>query len=38
MELDKTCIATGNTKEDYLTRKKFISDFYALWIAANTTK
>lgn len=38
MELDKTGIATGNTKEDYLARKKFISDFYASWNAANTTK
>ena len=38
MELDKKGIATGSTKEDYLVRKKFISDFYAAWNAANTTK
>jgi hypothetical protein len=38
MELDKNGIATGSTKEDYLARKKFISDFYVNWIAANTTK
>ena len=38
MELDKNGIATGATKEDYLARKSFISDFYALWNAANTTK
>ena len=38
MELDPNGIATGNTKEDYLARKKFISDFYANWIVANTTK
>ena len=28
----------GVEKEDYLARKKFIADFYANWIAANTTK
>ncbi|MDR2204662.1 MAG: hypothetical protein LBE36_00640 [Flavobacteriaceae bacterium] len=38
MELDKNGIATGATKEDYLMRKKFISDFYARWIAANISK
>ena len=38
MELDKKGIATGSTKENYLARKKFISDFYAAWNAANTTK
>jgi len=38
MELDKKGIATGSTKEDYLVRKKFISDFYSAWNAANTTK
>jgi hypothetical protein len=38
MELDKNGIATGGTKEDYLARKKFISDFYVNWIIANTTK
>ena len=38
MELDKKGIATGSTKEDYLARKKFISDFYAAWNATNTTK
>ena len=38
MELDKNGIATGDTKEDYLARKKFISDFYVNWIVANTTK
>ena len=38
VELDKNGIAIGNKKEDYLARKKFISDFYFLWIAANTTK
>ena len=31
-------IPTGNEKEDYQTRKKFITNFYANWIAANTTK
>ena len=25
-------------KEDYQARKKFITDFYANWIATNTTK
>ena len=38
MDLDQNGIATGSTKEDYLARKKFISDFYAAWNAANTTK
>ena len=38
MQLDNDKIPIGNTKEDYLVRKKFISDFYANWIAANTTK
>jgi len=38
MELDKKGIATGNTQEDYKSRKKFINSFYAQWIAANTTK
>ena len=28
----------GNEKEDYQARKKFIANFYANWIAANTTK
>ena len=28
----------GNEKEDYRARKKFIVDFYANWIAINTTK
>ena len=28
----------GNEKEDYKARKKFISDFYANWIAENTAK
>ena len=38
MQFDNNKIPIGNTKEDYLVRKKFISDFYANWIAANTTK
>ncbi|GHT08953.1 hypothetical protein FACS189426_05880 [Bacteroidia bacterium] len=38
MEFDKKGIAVGNTAEDYKSRKKFISDFYAQWIASNTTK
>ena len=38
MKLDKNGIPVGNTKEDYLVRKKFISDFYVNWITANTTK
>ena len=38
MEFDKNGIVTGSTKEDYLARKKFISDFYVNWIVANTTK
>ena len=29
---------TGNEKDDYRARKKFIVDFYANWIAVNTTK
>jgi len=28
----------GNDKEDYQARKKFIVNFYANWIAINTTK
>jgi hypothetical protein len=28
----------GNEKEDYQARKKFIANFYAGWIALNTTK
>ena len=31
-------IPKGNEKGDYLARKKFIIDFYANWIVANTTK
>jgi hypothetical protein len=31
-------IPAGNEKDDYLARKKFIINFYANWIAANTTK
>ena len=38
MEFDNKGIATGNTQEDYKSRKKFITDFYAQWIASNTTK
>ena len=38
MALDKNGIPTGDTKEDYLLRKKLISDFYIGWIATNTTK
>ena len=38
MELAPNDIASGNTKEDYLMRKKIISDFYVNWIIANTTK
>jgi hypothetical protein len=38
IELDKKGIATGSTKEDYLARKKFISDFYINWFVANTAK
>ena len=34
----KYSFPTGNEKEDYQARKKFIADFYASWIAANTTK
>ena len=29
---------TGNEKEDYKARKKFISDYYADWISKNTAK
>jgi hypothetical protein len=29
---------TGTEKEDYQARKKFIFNYYANWIAANTTK
>jgi hypothetical protein len=36
--LDRKGIAIGNTQEDYKSRKKFITDFYAQWIASNTTK
>jgi hypothetical protein len=35
---DSKGIATGSTQEDYKSRKKFITDFYAQWIASNTTK
>ena len=35
MDLDKSGIATGNTKEDKKQRKQFIVDFYGKWIAAN---
>ena len=38
MELDKSGIATGETKEDKKQRKQFIIDFYGKWIAVNTTK
>jgi hypothetical protein len=38
MELDDKGIATGDTQDDYKSRKKFIADFYAHWIAENTTK
>jgi hypothetical protein len=38
MELDNKGIALGNTQEDYKSRRKFISDFYAQWIMSNTTK
>ena len=38
MDFDNKGIATGNTQEDYKSRKKFINDFYAQWIATNTTK
>jgi hypothetical protein len=38
MEFYKKGIALGSTVEDYKNRKKFITDFYAQWIASNTTK
>ena len=38
MELDKSGIATGVTKEDKKQRKQFIVDFYGQWISVNTTK
>jgi hypothetical protein len=31
-------ISKGTDKTDYQARKKFINDFYAGWIATNTTK
>jgi hypothetical protein len=38
LNFDSKGIATGNAQEDYKSRKKFITDFYAQWIASNTTK
>jgi hypothetical protein len=35
---DSKGIATGNVREDYKSKKKFITDFHAQWIASNTTK
>ena len=38
MELDNRGIALGSMPEDLKSRKKFITDFYVNWIAANPTK
>jgi len=38
MELDRTGIAIGDTKEDCKQRKRFIMDFYKKWEAANPQK
>jgi hypothetical protein len=35
---EEKIIPKGTEKTDYQARKKFIADFYAGWIAANTTK
>jgi len=36
--LDNRGIALGNSPEDLKKRKRFITDFYVKWIAANPTK
>ena len=38
MELDKSGIASGDTKEAKKQRKQFIIDFYGKWITANPEK
>ena len=38
IELDNRGIALGNMPEDLKSRKKFITDFYVNWIAANPGK
>lgn len=35
---EEKIIPKGTNKIDYQLRKKFIANFYAGWIAANTTK
>jgi hypothetical protein len=38
MDFDERGIALGNTPEDLKSRKRFITNFYANWILANSTK
>jgi hypothetical protein len=38
MELDKNCIAIGDTTEDKKQRKRFIMDFYKMWESENPQK
>lgn len=38
MELDNNGIALGGTPDDLKNRKKFITDFYAKWVASNPEK
>ena len=38
MDLDKSGIPTGDSKEEKKQRKQFIKDFYRLWESINPTK